>query len=72
MMLRLTAGEGNDSVGKFVTGVITLMSNVELHLDENAFLLASTLRADYGTGKASPLIVANNQHHIAITGQGDY
>ncbi|HWZ05235.1 MAG TPA: glycosyl hydrolase family 28 protein [Mucilaginibacter sp.] len=56
--------------GRFVTGVITLLSNVELHLDEDAFLLASTLRADYGQGKASPLIVANHQHHIAITGKG--
>lgn len=56
--------------GRFVTGVITLLSNVELHLDENAFLLASTLRADYGPGKASPLIVSNHQHHMAITGTG--
>ena len=56
--------------GKFVTGVITLMSNVELHLDENAFLLGSTLRADYGPAKASPLIVSKHQHNIAITGKG--
>ena len=56
--------------GKFVTGVITLISNVELHLDERAFLLGSTLRADYGPGKASPLIVSKNQHNIAITGKG--
>src|ERR1035437_10140102 len=56
--------------GRFVTGVITLLSNVELHLDDNAFLLGSTLRADYGPGKASPLIVSNHQHHIAITGKG--
>src|SRR5258708_24950614 len=34
--------------GKFITGVITLLSNVELHLDENAFLLGSALRSDYG------------------------
>jgi len=56
--------------GRFVTGVITLRSNVELHLDENAFLLGSALRVDYGAGKASPLIVSNHQHRIAITGQG--
>lgn len=56
--------------GKFVTAVITLKSNVELHLDKNAVLLGSTLRADYGAGKASALIVANHQHHIAITGHG--
>ncbi|WP_259069275.1 glycoside hydrolase family 28 protein [Mucilaginibacter sp. X4EP1] len=56
--------------GRFVTGVIDLKSNVELHLDKNAFLLGSAIRADYGAGKASALIVANNQHHIAITGHG--
>jgi len=56
--------------GKFVTGVITLLSNVELHLDENALLLGSPLRADYGPAKASPLIVSKHQHNIAITGKG--
>ncbi|MBV8389146.1 MAG: glycoside hydrolase family 28 protein [Mucilaginibacter sp.] len=56
--------------GKFVTGVITIKSNVELHLDKDAFLLGSPVRADYGAGKASALIVADHQHHIAITGQG--
>jgi len=56
--------------GKFVTGVLTLQSNIELHLDDKAFLLGSALRADYGEGKASALIVANNLHHIAITGHG--
>jgi polygalacturonase len=56
--------------GKFVTGVIILKSNVELHLGKNAVLLGSAIRADYGEGKASPLIVSNNQRHIAITGQG--
>ncbi len=56
--------------GKFVTGVLNLQSNVELHLDRNAFLLGSTLRTDYGAGKASALIVSNHQHHIAITGYG--
>lgn len=57
-------------VGKFVTGVITLKSNVDLHVDKDGVLLGSAIRADYGPGKASPLIIANNQHHIAITGQG--
>jgi len=56
--------------GKFVTGVIHIKSNVELHLDKDAFLLGSPVRADYGDGKASALIVSNHQHHIAITGQG--
>jgi polygalacturonase len=56
--------------GRFVTGVLNLQSNVELHLDKNAFLLGSSLRTDYGAGKASALIVATHQHHIAITGHG--
>jgi polygalacturonase len=56
--------------GKFVTGVITLKSNVDLHVDKDGVLLGSAIRADYGEGKASPLIISNNQHHIAITGQG--
>jgi polygalacturonase len=56
--------------GKFVTGVITLKSNVDLHVEKDAILLGSAIRADYGEGKASPLIISNNQHHIAITGQG--
>jgi len=56
--------------GKFVTGVINIKSNVELHLDKDAFLLGSPVRADYGDGKASALIVSDHQHHIAITGPG--
>lgn len=57
-------------VGKFVTGVINLRSGVELHLDKGATLLGSTVRADYGAGKASALIVSNHQQNIAITGPG--
>ncbi len=56
--------------GKFVTGVLTLKSGVNLHLATNAQLLGSTQRADYGAEHASALITANNQQHIAITGNG--
>ena len=56
--------------GKFVTGVIQLRSGVELHVSANASLLGSTKRSDYGTVRASALIVADNQHHISITGTG--
>ncbi|MBO9204731.1 MULTISPECIES: glycoside hydrolase family 28 protein [Niastella] len=56
--------------GRFVTSVIQLRSNVELHVSANAMLLGSTKRSDYGTVKASALIVADNQHHISITGTG--
>jgi hypothetical protein len=56
--------------GRFATGVIALKSNVELRLAKGAILLGSPVRADYGQGKASALIVADNAHHIAITGHG--
>lgn len=56
--------------GRFVTGVITLKSGVNLHIARNGVLLATTRRLDYGTGKASALIVAEGQQHIAITGSG--
>ncbi len=56
--------------GKFVTGVISMRSGVELHVSANAFLLGSTKRSDYGTTRASALIVADKQNHISITGTG--
>jgi hypothetical protein len=56
--------------GKFVTGVIQLRSGIDLHLHRGATLLASTKRSDYGTTRASALIVANQQNNISITGQG--
>lgn len=56
--------------GKFVTGVIEIKSGVELHLAANAVLLATTKRIDYGPEKASPLIVADGQQNIGITGPG--
>ncbi|MDR6941060.1 glycoside hydrolase family 28 protein [Mucilaginibacter pocheonensis] len=56
--------------GKFLTSVIYLKSNVELRLEHNAELLASAERITYGSGKASPLIRAEGQQNIAITGKG--
>lgn len=56
--------------GKFVTGVIQLRTGVELHVSANAMLLGSTKRTDYGTTRASALLIADNQHHISITGAG--
>jgi polygalacturonase len=68
------AGFGGGRVGiptgNFVTGVITLRSNVELFVTAGAVLLGSTKRSDYGKEFASALIVAENQHHIAIRGKG--
>lgn len=56
--------------GKFVTGVIQLRTGVDLHVSANAILLGSTKRSDYGTIRASALLIADNQHHISITGSG--
>ncbi|PWK79070.1 polygalacturonase [Mucilaginibacter oryzae] len=56
--------------GEFVTGVIELKSNVELHLNPNAKLLATVKRIAYGPAKASALIVAKGCTNIAITGTG--
>jgi len=57
--------------GRFVSGVIHLKSNVEINIHEEAVLLASTNRADYGHSlKASAFIVADDQKNIAITGKG--
>lgn len=58
-------------MGKFVTGVLHMKSNVELHLAENGVLLGSAKRADYGpSNAASALLVADGQDNIAITGKG--
>ncbi len=56
--------------GNFVTGVLYLRSNVDLHVDQGGSLLATTKRIDYGPQKASALIVANDVNHVAITGKG--
>lgn len=56
--------------GKFITGVIYLKSNVDLHLGTGAVLLASAKRIAYGPGKASPLICADGQQNVSITGKG--
>jgi polygalacturonase len=48
-----------------------MKSNVELNVHEEAVLLASFNRADYGPSlQASAFIVADNEKNIAITGKG--
>ncbi len=57
--------------GRFVTAVLTMKSNVNLHLDKYAVLAGSTKRADYGpSSQVSALIVANKASNISITGKG--
>ena len=58
-------------VGRYLTGTIHLKSNVTLHLKEGAVLVGSTNPFDYDkeTG-ITALILALDQHDIAITGPG--
>jgi polygalacturonase len=57
--------------GRFVTGVLTMKSNVNLHLDKYTVLAGSTKRADYGpSSQASALIIAKGAKNISITGEG--
>ncbi|HEY4150043.1 MAG TPA: glycosyl hydrolase family 28 protein [Chitinophagaceae bacterium] len=70
---KATASGGGKVVvpaGNFVSGVINIKSGVELYLAPGASILGSTKRLDYGPKDASALIVASNQHDIAITGKG--
>jgi polygalacturonase len=68
------AGHGGGVVrvpaGRFVTGVLTMRSDITLQLDSGAVLLGSTHRLDYGPGQALPLIRASGQRHLAIEGHG--
>lgn len=71
--------------GTYLSGTIHLRSNVTLHLDNGATLLASPDNADFDPPEQLPfksvsddettyfhyaLVAAENVHHIAITGQG--
>src|SRR4051812_40388775 len=56
--------------GSFVTGPVRLRSGVELHLQKGASLLGSTKRLDYGMETAAPLISAQNEKNVSITGEG--
>jgi polygalacturonase len=66
--------------GRFLTGPVRLLSNVELHLVADATLLFSTDTADYPLVHTrwegvelmnySPLIYAYREKNIAVTGKG--
>jgi Glycosyl hydrolases family 28 len=58
-------------VGRFVTGSIYLKSNVTIHLQEGAVLVASLNPFDYDRhGYWSAMIFALDQQNIGITGKG--
>lgn len=66
--------------GKFLTGAIHLLDNVNLHLEDGAEIIFSTNPNDYPIVQTSfegielmnysPLIYAYNKKNIAITGKG--
>ncbi len=65
--------------GIYVTGIIQLKDNIDLHLERHAMILASSerslfIKTDSKTGKkeskATPLISASKRHDISITGEG--
>ena len=71
------------TAGKYLTGTITLKSNVELHFERNAILLGSTKHKDYPLqplpkyrshkdqlGGFYALIYAEGVKNISITGSG--
>jgi pectate lyase len=64
------AGKVVVPAGTFVTGPLRLQSGVELHLQKGAVLMGSTVRKDYGTGKAVALLSAENATNISLTGAG--
>jgi len=58
-------------VGRYLTGTITLKSNVTIQLEEGAILVGTPSIYDYYTVDGmKALIVANNQQNIGITGKG--
>ena len=65
--------------GIYLTGMLHMRSNVELHLMPEAVLLGSTSPYDYdepgsaaqvGEKSRTALLVASGQHNISITGKG--
>jgi polygalacturonase len=68
--------------GNFLSGTLILRSNVTLNLSQGATLYGSRYLSDYPgnipeyialrtRGRAKQLIYAENQHNIAITGEGE-
>jgi polygalacturonase len=56
--------------GNFVSGVLILKSDVNLHLEQGACLQGSINRLDYNNPIAMAFLVAQNQRNISITGEG--
>jgi polygalacturonase len=55
---------------KYLTGPVSLKSNITLWLDAGATILGNKNLADYGTGRGMPLISASEVHNVGIMGRG--
>lgn len=76
---KLGGGHLNVPAGVYLTGLISLKDNIDLHLDKNAVIVFSEdkndmIKVDETTGakaqKASPCISASKRKNISITGDG--
>lgn len=63
--------------GVWLTGLISLKSNIDLHLEKNAVIMATPDRTQYvktkdgvRDSKCTPLITASKRSNVSITGQG--
>lgn len=63
--------------GVWMTGLISLKDNIDLHLEKNAIIMASPEKSlfikeknDKKDSKCTPLITASKRKNIAITGEG--
>lgn len=57
--------------GIWLTGLISLKDNIDLHLEKNAIILASPDKRDHLKGeKTATLISASKRKNISITGEG--
>lgn len=63
--------------GVWMTGLISLKDNIDLHLEKNAIIMASPERSLFikeksgkKDSKCTPLITASKRKNIAITGEG--
>jgi len=59
-------------MGRFLTGPLTLASNIDLHLEKGAVLAMSSRPADFPVagGNSASFITADNAHDIRLSGEG--
>lgn len=76
---KMGGGHLNIPAGIYLTGLISLKDNIDLHLEKNAIIVFSEdkndlIKTDKSTGekekRASTAITASNRKNISITGEG--